>query len=570
MLWRESAVDLTHTPHSLRHLQLPTPSSPPSLSPSQKRAHANRACPRNALTRSSPLAARTLQSKLALTTLARPAHASPALLPVVLRRVSAQMSASLSGTVNSGVDHALMLAQMDLQKANRRCELLQDEVSALRNTVASLEVDLARAMVATTGVPASAVVAAMHAKENLLLELGNLLLELGNSLGDQAAKRAQDAATSAVEIGRLRTALADAGIPAPAAAPCNRRKAVFDAVTCPRLEDVRRERERIDLLSVEAEERRLTRSVLLLLLMWHLCEWLLRRRLCSHFTSAVGEGKLHHGVALERITPHQVAFAHLAAASTFAVNFAITLTLRQWSRHPAKRSLAVCVCFINWVAFFTYAHDVHMTGCPFGPPIASAGGELFVPTRLLQWSATSPMLLFACSTLTGNSQQVRTLAARAVVCVLATIFFGAVERYAGSAVLSVLGFAASSIAFLATMLFARRLFRMVGQALSSAEDVASLGVLWRHTLTTWTLFPLARLCAIAGVFGPNTEELAMVFLDVVAKTAYNVPVIRMMVGTFTLVDAGGDGAPNLPCGGASCDAAQRERGRGRAGRRAGA
>jgi hypothetical protein len=50
---------------------------------------------------------------------------------VVLRRVSAQMSASLSGTVNHGEDHALLLAQMDLQKATRRCELLQVEVNAL-------------------------------------------------------------------------------------------------------------------------------------------------------------------------------------------------------------------------------------------------------------------------------------------------------------------------------------------------------------------------------------------------------------------------------------------------------
>ena len=108
----------------------------------------------------------------------------------------------------------------------------------------SLEVDLARAMVATTSVPASAVVAAMHANENLLMELGN-------SLGDQAAKRAQDAATSAVEIGRLRAALADAGIPAPATQPRARRQTVFDAVARPRLEDVRRERERSDLLSVQ-------------------------------------------------------------------------------------------------------------------------------------------------------------------------------------------------------------------------------------------------------------------------------------------------------------------------------
>ena len=282
----------------------------------------------------------------------------------------------------------------------------------------------------------------------------------------------------------------------------------------------------------ERDEQRLTRSVLLLLLLWHLCEWLLRHRLCSHFTSAVGEGKLLHGVALERITPHRVAFAHVAATITFAVSFAITLTLRQWSRHPVKRSLTVCVCFVNWVSFFTYAHHVHMTG--IGPSIASAGIELFAPMRLLQWSATTPMLLFACSTLAGNSQQVRTLTARAVVCDLAMVFLGAVERYAGHAVLSALGFAASSIAFLATMLFAQRLFRVAGQALSSAEDATSLGALWRHTLTVWTLFPLARLCAIAGVFGPNLEELAMILLDVVAKTAYSVV---LMVGTFTLIDA---------------------------------
>ena len=148
---------------------------------------------------------------------------------MVLRRVSAQMSASLSGTVSNGGDRALMLAQMDLHKATKRCEFLQEEVNALRDTVKSLEVDLARAM---------------HAKENLLLELGN-------SLSGQAAQRAQDAATSAVEIGRLRAALADAGIPAPVPAPRNRREAVFNAVACPRLEDVQRERERSDVKAVE-------------------------------------------------------------------------------------------------------------------------------------------------------------------------------------------------------------------------------------------------------------------------------------------------------------------------------
>ncbi len=220
---------------------------------------------------------------------------------------------------------------------------------------------------------------------------------------------------------------------------------------------------------------------------------------------------------------------HTAACITFAVAFAVSLTIWVWSTHPVKRSLAVLVSLINWVAFCTYA--AQLVG--LAPALATrVAGDAMQPFRYLQWSFTTPLLICALTAIAGDGPVARRLLARAVACDWAMLAFGFAERF-GAAPGRTLLFSASSVAFVGTMMPMAALFRLAATALSDPEDAKSLTALWRHTLTMWTLFPAARLACIAGLLGPNSEETVMAMLDVLAKTGYS---IMLMAGTFTLVD----------------------------------
>ena len=220
---------------------------------------------------------------------------------------------------------------------------------------------------------------------------------------------------------------------------------------------------------------------------------------------------------------------HTAACITFAVAFAVSLTIRVWSTHPVKRSLAVVVSLINWVSFCTYASQL-MGLAPAMP--TRLAGDVMQPFRFLQWSFTTPLLICALTSIAGNGPVARRLLARAVACDLLMLAFGFAERY-GAPPGRAATFAASSAAFLGTMAPMAALFQQAAGALSDPADAASLEALWRHTLTMWTLFPAARLACLFGLLGPNSEEAVMALLDVLAKTGYS---IMLMAGTFTLLD----------------------------------
>ena len=220
---------------------------------------------------------------------------------------------------------------------------------------------------------------------------------------------------------------------------------------------------------------------------------------------------------------------HTAACITFAVAFAVSLTVWAWSTHPVKRSLAVLVTLINWVAFCTYASQL----VGLAPAMATrVSGDVMQPFRFLQWSFTTPLLICALTASAGDGPVARRLLARAVACDWAMLAFGFAERYATAPGRGAT-FAASSVAFVGTMAPMAALFRLAASALSDPEDAASLAALWRHTLTMWTLFPAARLARLAGLLGSNSEEAMMALLDILAKKGYS---IMLMAGTFTLVD----------------------------------
>ena len=219
----------------------------------------------------------------------------------------------------------------------------------------------------------------------------------------------------------------------------------------------------------------------------------------------------------------------MAACVTFAVAFMVSFTIWSWSTHPVKRSLAVLVTLINWVAFCTYAAQL----AGLAPAMGTAeAGDAMQPFRFLQWAFTTPLLICALTSIAGDGPLARGLLRRGVACDLLMLATGFLERYGafpGRAAL----FAISSVAFVGTMAPMAALFRLAAGALSAPEDAASLAALWRHMLAMWTLFPAARLAALAGLLGANAEETVMAALDVLAKTGYS---IVLMAGTFTLVD----------------------------------
>ena len=219
---------------------------------------------------------------------------------------------------------------------------------------------------------------------------------------------------------------------------------------------------------------------------------------------------------------------HVAACITFAVAFAVSLTVWSWSTHPVKRALAVLVSLINWVAFVTYAAQVWGGA----PAMRTSHGEAVQPFRFLQWSFTTPLLITALTSIADDGPRARALLQRAIACDLLMLAFGLGERF-GTGLSRGALFGVSSAAFVGTMAPMAALFRLASDALSTPEDAASLAALWRHTLAMWSLFPAARLAGVLGLLGPNAEEVLMALLDILAKTGYS---IVLMAGTFTLVD----------------------------------
>lgn len=232
-----------------------------------------------------------------------------------------------------------------------------------------------------------------------------------------------------------------------------------------------------------------------------------------------------------RVTPAHVEAAQLAACITFAVAFFVSATIFSWSVNVVKRRLALTVSAINWVAFATYAAGL----AGYAPAmVARAPGPPMQPFRLLQWACTTPLLIFALSCVGGNdTRKAAPLLRTAVLCDLAMLACGFGERY-GAPPGRAAHFAASSLCFVGALRPMAQLFRLAERALSAPEDGARLATLWRHTLTAWCCFPVARLAAIGGLLGPCGEEVAMACLDVAAKTGY---CIVLTAGTFTLVDA---------------------------------
>ena len=220
----------------------------------------------------------------------------------------------------------------------------------------------------------------------------------------------------------------------------------------------------------------------------------------------------------------------MAACVTFAVSFCITLTFRAWSTHCVKRSFAVSICCINWTAFATYAY--HATGT--APAVRTLDGEYMNPLRYVQWAFTTPVLLTCLSSLAGDSPEVSRIVHTTVVNDLLMIAVGAGEKFFGAGWPRVACFALSSVACVRTLSHAQQLFACARAQLSNAEDAAHIRALWRQTLTVWTLFPITRLAAIFGLLSPSGEEVAMVALDIAAKTVYS---IVIMACSFTLIDA---------------------------------
>jgi hypothetical protein len=91
-----------------------------------------------------------------------------------------------------------------------------------------------------------------------------------------------------------------------------------------------------------------------------------------------------------------------------------------------KRSLAVLVSLINWVALCTYfAQLVGMA-----PAMATrVAGDAMQPFRFLQWSFTTPLLICALTSIAGDGPVARRLLARAVACDWLMLAFGFAERY---------------------------------------------------------------------------------------------------------------------------------------------
>eukprot|EP00238_Polyblepharides_amylifera_P008386 CAMPEP_0196593958 /NCGR_PEP_ID=MMETSP1081-20130531/77007_1 /TAXON_ID=36882 /ORGANISM="Pyramimonas amylifera, Strain CCMP720" /LENGTH=209 /DNA_ID=CAMNT_0041918085 /DNA_START=975 /DNA_END=1604 /DNA_ORIENTATION=- len=101
------------------------------------------------------------------------------------------------------------------------------------------------------------------------------------------------------------------------------------------------------------------------------------------------------------------------------------------------------------------------------------------------------------------------------------IALGFMERYFLSP-LHQIAFVLSMTAFGITLRHFRTLFELSAVELMHQQDRLNLRRVHNFTVCVWTLFPVLRLCKLAGILSIETEEIGNTMLDLAAKLVFTV------------------------------------------------
>lgn len=219
---------------------------------------------------------------------------------------------------------------------------------------------------------------------------------------------------------------------------------------------------------------------------------------------------------------------HWATAVAFIVMFILTSLSYAWLSNPLKRMVCLCVAYISIVALVTYIQFVSL-----GVPSAwNMSGEQFEPLRYLEWSFTTPGMIYAIAYVTKQPWR-KGLLVQTLVADILMMFFGFMDRFCAAPFRQIF-FLLSMLAFFVTMRNLDQLFRLAGAVMVNELDRKNLCRVHNFTNLVWSLFPLIRVCTLfKWLDNPALEDMITTAVDLSAKLIY---AVSLMVVSFTVMD----------------------------------
>ena len=134
----------------------------------------------------------------------------------------------------------------------------------------------------------------------------------------------------------------------------------------------------------------------------------------------------------ELVTAKGVESAHSSATTAFSITAALTYQVWRWSHHPTKRSVALLVFAINFVAAINYGSKL----LGLQPPLkahgvfkSTTGVVVYGPLRYLEWVFTTSFLIRVVGCLTPDGPRAQRLIRSTIFYNVLVITLGAVEHW---------------------------------------------------------------------------------------------------------------------------------------------
>jgi len=225
-----------------------------------------------------------------------------------------------------------------------------------------------------------------------------------------------------------------------------------------------------------------------------------------------------------------IQLAYVIVCQGFFVMFLIVSASRMTSNHAMKKHVTSLVLYVNSVACLTYIYKLTY-GVPQLSTMRGAAPVMF-PLRLVEWFFTTPIIISLLSCHLKRTKANLAIKRAALLSDWFMIISGFFEqRYADP--LGAIWLVASCVSFMVLMHNFSLLFKNVTSSLLYDVDRRTLRIVHHATIFVWSVFPIVRLSAVAGLIEQETEEILFTALDFGAKLIFTLSVLLI---NFTVFD----------------------------------